>query len=410
MTQRYWEDLVECPGCGMAVPKAGECGNPDCPHYTGKKRAVYSPPLIESSRSLGLGGVTPFRCCASPEEAEIVLEGFSRPVTASWGTYRGEESIRLVACRRCGVVLARPAIAELVPEDSRKCSECERIVVLPMDHGPSCSQNPESKCEVCRKFIRVPTDHRLNCPNHPRTWAAASEEPVRLVPQGEVDREAFRQGLAAAEEAAAKERSAEEVNADVAQIAFTQAGDQAAALEAIRELLLGTRIDKNRHTGALIFGQCSETDSGGARCELPQGHEGQHACPKAVERHRAVVQREFFALAQKTGDPSLGLPETVAPAEEAPPEPTALDDLYAGVSVYDGKYTFYMVRGDHRVHCKRNGEDWFVFEKGGRAVLAVVMELCEAREKLAELSVDAARGVEEYTTWLNSEGRGGRED
>lgn len=361
-----------------------------------------------------------------------MLEGLSRPVTASWGTYRGEESLRLVACRRCGVVLARPAIAELVPEDSRKCSECERIVVLPMDHGPSCSQNPESKCEVCRKFIRVPTDHRLNCPNHPRTWAAASEEPVRLVPQGEVDREAFRQGLAAAEEAAAKERSAEEVNADVAQIAFTQAGDPAAALEAIRELLQGTRIEKNRHTGALIFGQCSETDSGGARCELPQGHEGQHACPKAVERHRAVVQREFFALAKKTGDAVLGAvqtesgpdlydtfmegarksnqPEVSTPAEESKSE-GAMDTMYSeGVQVEGGKYCFFPIRDEPGIRVERSRAPWLEIQAGSKAILAMMYELQEAREKITELSVDAARGVEEHTAWLNSEGRGGRED
>ena len=30
--------------------------------------------------------------------------------------------------------------------------------------------------------------------------------------------------------------------------------------------------------------RCSATESGGARCELPRGHVGQHACPHALTR------------------------------------------------------------------------------------------------------------------------------
>lgn len=88
-------------------------------------------------------------------------------------------------------------------------------------------------------------------------------------------------------------------------------------------------------------------------------------------------------------------------------EETPLDDLHEGVSVYEGKYTFSIEPGDYRVQCKRNGEDWVVFEQGCRAVLAVVMELVAARERVKELEARLAAGPEK--DWRRTEGRRGED-
>lgn len=39
--------------------------------------------------------------------------------------------------------------------------------------------------------------------------------------------------------------------------------------------------------------QCSARESGGVRCELAEGHEGEHACPKALKAYdKAQAARE----------------------------------------------------------------------------------------------------------------------
>lgn len=410
-----WEKEVECPGCGMSVPKAGECGNPACPHYTGKSKArePYFPPRIVSSRTLvasgdGVGGagerVSPFRCCASPDEHALVLEGFSRSVSVCWESERGGvEPLKFVACRSCGVVSARPAVAEDLEARVREMSNAHLSKVV---------------------------------------------------------------------EGATEERPAESVLADIAQVVFTQAGDRVAALEAIRQLLLGVELPKNRQTAALMFGRCEALESGGVQCELLAGHEGDHACPGMLAPHRARVRGEFSALAslevqkaiEEAEQPDLydtfmegarreaqsskrarssqpasddvdvsfddaiptaageSLIEKVsearsseAPAKDPKPEPPK-DTMYTeGVTVDSGKYRFFAPEGDYRIHVHRGGQPWLLIEAGHKAILAMMYELADAREKLAEaqrqlteLQVDAQRGAAD--DWLYTEGRGGVED
>lgn len=73
------------------------------------------------------------------------------------------------------------------------------------------------------------------------------------------------------------------------------------------------------------------------------------------------------------------------PSEVPPKDSSPLDGMYAGISVYEGKYRFYLKPDDYRVFVQRYGEDWFVFDKGGRAVLALMQEIEELRQQVKEL-------------------------
>ncbi len=49
------------------------------------------------------------------------------------------------------------------------------------------------------------------------------------------------------------------------------------------------------------------------------------------------------------------------------------------VRVADGKYTFTLDPNDGRVRCLRYGESWVTFDKGTKAILALMHELDELR-------------------------------
>lgn len=51
------------------------------------------------------------------------------------------------------------------------------------------------------------------------------------------------------------------------------------------------------------------------------------------------------------------------------------------ITVLDGKYTFQTIPGDYRIECLRYGEPWLVFEAGHKAILALMGEIDELREK-----------------------------
>jgi hypothetical protein len=49
-----------------------------------------------------------------------------------------------------------------------------------------------------------------------------------------------------------------------------------------------------------------------------------------------------------------------------------------------GKYEFTAPDGDYRIHVKRHGEEWLTFEQGHKAILALMHEIEDLREKLRE--------------------------
>ncbi len=51
------------------------------------------------------------------------------------------------------------------------------------------------------------------------------------------------------------------------------------------------------------------------------------------------------------------------------------------VPVADGKYTFIVAEQDYRIHILRHGEPWLVLSAGSGAVLALMLELDQARSQ-----------------------------
>lgn len=49
------------------------------------------------------------------------------------------------------------------------------------------------------------------------------------------------------------------------------------------------------------------------------------------------------------------------------------------ISILDGKYTFILTQGDYQVHCLLYGEPWWIFERGSRAVAALVRECLDLK-------------------------------
>lgn len=72
------------------------------------------------------------------------------------------------------------------------------------------------------------------------------------------------------------------------------------------------------------------------------------------------------------------------------------------VTVYDGKYTFVCPHGDWRIHVLRYDEPWLIIEEGHKAVLALMGELLEAREKAAPERFVLAGEVERLRAELES--------
>lgn len=59
--------------------------------------------------------------------------------------------------------------------------------------------------------------------------------------------------------------------------------------------------------------------------------------------------------------------------------------LLRGVKVDDDKYRFYLRNGDYRIFVERHGQPWVVLEAGSKAVLSMLVELLELRERVEEL-------------------------
>ena len=54
------------------------------------------------------------------------------------------------------------------------------------------------------------------------------------------------------------------------------------------------------------------------------------------------------------------------------------------IAVLDNKYTFRTIDGDYRIECLRYDEPWLTFEQGHKAILALMGEIEELRQKRDE--------------------------
>lgn len=55
------------------------------------------------------------------------------------------------------------------------------------------------------------------------------------------------------------------------------------------------------------------------------------------------------------------------------------------IPVYNGKYTFVKPDDDYRVHVLRYGEEWLTIESGSNAIVALLGEYEELKEKVKRL-------------------------
>ena len=44
------------------------------------------------------------------------------------------------------------------------------------------------------------------------------------------------------------------------------------------------------------------------------------------------------------------------------------------INVGEGKYTFFIFKGDYRIHCWRYNEPWMVFTKGHKAISSLMYD------------------------------------
>jgi hypothetical protein len=400
----------------MAVPEAGKCGNPVCPHYTGKSKArePYSPPRIESSRTLvasgdGVGGagerVSPFRCCASPDEHALVLEGFSRSVSVCWESERGGvEPLKFVACRSCGVVSARPAVAEDLEARVREMSNAHLSKVV---EGATEERPAESVlADIAQVVFTQASD---------QTASAGGDSAAS--PGGGVAEEPADCGSDVRAVRGAWSRAAFSASCSQGMRAITHVRgcwrriERGCVENSARSLLSRCRKPSEEAEQPDLY----DTFMEGARREAQSSKRARSSQPASddvdVSFDDAIPTAAGESLIEKVSEAR----SSEAPAKDLKPEPPK-DTMYTeGVTVDSGKYRFFAPEGDYRIHVHRGGQPWLLIEAGHKAILAMMYELADAREKLAEaqrqlteLQVDAQRGAAD--DWLYTEGRGGVED
>lgn len=59
-----------------------------------------------------------------------------------------------------------------------------------------------------------------------------------------------------------------------------------------------------------------------------------------------------------------------------------MKEIICKITLNEGKYTFINYKDDWRIYCLRYGEPWVIFEKGHKAISALMWNLEQALEGL----------------------------